>query len=126
MNYPMGKARETLYKLKPVAFKYSGDEKGMTQYGVIAEQVADVAPDLVFRDKNGNAETVRFEQISAMLLNEFLQEHHAALEVRRKVEKLESTIAALVATVIEQAAQIQKVSARLELNKPTPQEVANR
>jgi hypothetical protein len=85
-----------------------------------------VTPDLVFRDKNGNAETVRFEQISAMLLNEFLQEHHAALEVRRKVEKLESTIAALVATVIEQAAQIQKVSARLELNKPTPQEVANR
>jgi hypothetical protein len=48
----------------------------MTQYGVIAEQVADVAPDLVFRDKNGNAQTVRFEQISAMLLNE----HHAALE----------------------------------------------
>jgi hypothetical protein len=88
--------------------------------------VANVTPDLVFRDKNGNAETVRFEQISAMLLNEFLQEHHAALEVRRKVEKLESTIAALVATVIEQAAQIQKVSARLELNKPTPQEVANR
>jgi hypothetical protein len=81
MNYPMGKARETLYKLKPVAFKYSGDEKGMTQYGVIAEQVADVAPDLVFRDKNGNAQTVRFEQISAMLLNEFLKEHHAALEV---------------------------------------------
>ncbi len=122
----MGKARETLYTLKPVTFKYSGDEKGMTQNGVIAEQVANVTPDLVFRDKNGNAETVRFEQMSAMLLNEFLQEHHAALEVRRKVEKLESTIAALVATVIEQAAQIQKVSARLELNKPTPQEVANR
>ena len=81
MNYPMGKARETLYTLKPVTFKYSGDEKGMTQNGVIAEQVANVTPDLVFRDKNGNAETVRFEQISAMLLNEFLQEHHAALEV---------------------------------------------
>src|SRR4030095_10926111 len=98
----------------------------MTQNGVIAEQVANVTPDLVFRDKNGNAETVRFEQISAMLLNEFLQEHHAALEVRRKVEKLESTMPAVGAIVIEEAPKTKRVSARLELKKPTPQEVANR
>jgi Chaperone of endosialidase len=122
---PMDKASETLYALKPVTFKYNGDRKGITQFGLVAEEVAEVNADLVLRDKSGQAETVRYEQINAMLLNEFLKEHNAALEERRKVEKLEGTVAGLVATVKERAAQIQKVSARLELNKPTPQEVAN-
>jgi hypothetical protein len=84
-----------------------------------------VDPQLVVR-RNSETITVRYEQVNAMLLNEFLKEHNAALEERRKVETLESTVTALVATVKEQAAQIQKVSARLELNKPTPQQVANR
>jgi len=121
----MDKASETLYQLKPVSFKFNSDWRGTTQYGLIAEEVADVNPQLVVR-KDGETVTVRYEQINAMLLNEFLKEHNAALEERRKVRELEGTVAGLVAIVKEQAAQIQKVSARLELRKPTPQEVANR
>ena len=116
---PMDKASETLYQLKPATFKFNSDWKGTTQYGLIADEVAEVDPQLVVR-RDGETVTVRYEQINSMLLNEFLKEHNAALEERRKVEKLEGTVAALVATVKEQAPQIQKVSARLELNKPTP------
>ena len=72
---PMDKASEALLALKPVTFKYNSDKTGRTQYGVIAEEVAKVAPDLVFRDNNGDVSTVRFEQIGMMLLNEFLKEH---------------------------------------------------
>jgi hypothetical protein len=122
---PMDKASEALYHLKPVSFKFNSDWKGTTQYGLIAEEVAQVDPQLVVR-RDGETVTVRYEQVNAMLLNEFLKEHNAALEERRKVRELEGTVGALVATVKEQSAQIQKVSARLELNKPTPQEVANR
>jgi len=73
---------------------------------------------LVVRDKEGKIYSVRYEAVNAMLLNEFLKEH-------KKTEKLEATVASLIATVKEQAAQIQKVSAQLEANKPTPQVVAN-
>jgi Chaperone of endosialidase len=114
----MDKASEVLFALKPVTFKYNSDEKGATQYGLIAEQVAEVAPDLVFRNKDGQINTVRFEQIGSMLLNEFLKEH-------KKVQALEATVAqqqkgmeALTAQLKEQAAQIQKVSAQLEMTKP--------
>jgi hypothetical protein len=122
---PMDKASETLYQLKPVTFKFNSDWKASTQYGLIAEEVAEVDSQLVVR-RDGETVTVRYEQINAMLLNEFLKEHKTALEERRKVKELEGTVARLVATVKEQAAQIQKVSVRLELNKPTPQEVANK
>jgi Chaperone of endosialidase len=115
---PMDKASEVLFALKPVTFKYNSDKKGKTQYGLIAEDVAGVAPDLVFRDNNGDVATVRFEQIGAMLLNEFLKEH-------KKVQNLEATVAqqqkgmeVLTAQLKEQAAQIQKVSAQLEMAKP--------
>jgi hypothetical protein len=123
---PMDKASEALLALKPVTFKYNADKNGRTQYGLIAEEVATVNPDLVVQHKDGEISTVRYEQVNAMLLNEFLKEHNAAVEARRKVEKLEGTVAVLVATVKEQSAQIQRVSARLELNKPTLQGVANK
>ena len=84
----------------------------------MAEQVEKVNPDLVARDKQGKPYTVRYEALNAMLLNEFLKEH-------KKTEKLEVTVASLIATVKEQAAQIQKVSAQLELSKSGPQTVAN-
>jgi hypothetical protein len=123
---PMDKASEALYGLKPVTFKYNSDKNGKTQYGLIAEEVAKVAPDLVFRDKNGDIETVRFEQVGAMLLNEFLKEH-------RKVEQLQATVAqqqkgmeVLTTQLKEQAAQIQKVSAQIEMSKPTAKVVANK
>jgi hypothetical protein len=81
--------------------------------------------DLVVRDAKGELYTVRYEAVSAMLLNEFLKEHKAFVEEYRKVDKLEATVAGLVATVKEQAAQIQKVSAQLEVNKTPPQIVLN-
>ena len=116
----MEKASEVLYSLKPVSFRYN-KEYDATQtlaFGLIAEEVADVYPDLVGCNPKGQPESVRYEQINSMLLNEFLKEH-------RKVQDLERGMAALSATVKEQAAQIQKVSAQLEESKPTPQMVNN-
>ena len=87
-------------------------------FGLIAEDVEKVDSDLVTRNEKGEAETVRYEAVNAMLLNEFLKEH-------QKTEKLEATVASLIATVKEQSAQIQKVSAQLEASKPAPQVVNN-
>ena len=84
----------------------------------MAEDVEKINPDLVVRDKQGRPYTVRYEAVNAMLLNEFLKEH-------QKTEKLEATVASLIATVKEQASQIQKVSAQLEASKPAPQVVNN-
>ncbi len=123
---PMDKASEAILALKPVTFKYNADKNGRTQYGLIAEEVATVNPDLVVQHKDGEISTVRYEQVNAMLLNEFLKEH-------KKVQSLETTVAqqqkgmeVLTAQLKEQAAQIQKVSAQLEVNKPAPQTVANK
>ena len=118
---PMDKTSETLYRLKPVTFKFNSDWKATTQYGLIAEEVAEVNPELVVRGKDGEVQTVHYEQINTMLLNEFLKEH-------KKVQALEATVAqqqkgmeVLTAQLKEQAAQIQKVSAQLEVSKPTTQ-----
>jgi hypothetical protein len=129
---PMESASEAILALKPVTFHYKSDKTNTPQFGLIAEEVAKVNPDLVVRDKNGDVYTVRYDAVNAMLLNEFLKEHKAFLEEQRKVEKQEKTIVelksgmtALMATVKEQAAQIQKVSAQLELSKPAPQTALN-
>jgi hypothetical protein len=123
---PMDKASEAILALDPVTFKYNGDKNGKTQYGLVAEEVAKVNPDLVVQHKNGEISTVRYEQVNAMLLNEFLKEH-------KKVQGLEATVAqqqkgmeVLTAQLKEQAAQIQKVSAQLEVSKPAPQVVASK
>jgi hypothetical protein len=115
---PMDKSSEAILALKPVTFKYNSDINGRTQYGLVAEDVAQVNPDLVVQHKDGEISTVRYEQVNAMLLNEFLKEH-------KKVQSLETTVAqqqkgmeVLTAQLKEQAAQIQKVSAQLEVNKP--------
>jgi hypothetical protein len=104
---PMDKGSEDILALKPVTFHYKSDKKDTSQFGLIAEEVAAVNPDLVVRDKKGEIYTVRYEAVNAMLLNEFLKEH-------RKVEKLEATVADLAATVKEQAAHLQRVSAQLD------------
>jgi hypothetical protein len=96
----------------------AADTKDTPQFGLIAEDVAAVNPDLVVRDKDGEIYTVRYDAVNAMLLNEFLKEH-------KKTEKLEATVASLIATVQEQAALIQKVSQQLEASKPAPQVVLN-
>jgi Chaperone of endosialidase len=127
---PMDKASETLLALKPVTFKYNSDKTGRTQYGLIAEEVAKVAPDLVVRDNNGGINTVRFEQIGSMLLNEFLKEHRKVEELKSDfqatVAKQQKEIETLTARLEEQAAQIQKVSAQLEMSKPAAKVVVNK
>ena len=109
----MEKSSEAILSLRPVTFHYKTDTKGTPQFGLIAEEVAKVNPALVLPDKEGKPFTVRYDAVNAMLLNEFLKEHKTFVEAQHKVEKLETTVATLVATVKEQAAQIQKVSAQL-------------
>jgi hypothetical protein len=122
---PMDRASETLYGLKPVTFQYNSDEKGRPQYGLIAEEVAEISPDLILRDNKGEILSVRYEQINAMLLNEFLKEHRKNEEQEKTIVELKSGMTALAATVKGQASQIQKVSAQLEASKPAPQVVNN-
>ena len=143
---PMDKSSEAILALKPVTFHYKNDKTGTPQFGLIAEEAAEVNPDLVVRDDHGEIYTVRYEAVNAMLLNEFLKEHKAFLEEQRKVQKQEATIGQLKSTVAEQnatiaqqqkgmeavtarlneqAAQIQKVSAQVEASKPAPQMVNN-
>jgi uncharacterized coiled-coil protein SlyX len=109
-----------LYALKPVSFRYD-KEYDATQtlaFGLIAEEVAEVYPDLVGRNPKSEPESVRYEQINAMLLNEFLKEHP-------KVEKQEKEIAALNAELKEQRDLIQKVSKKVEVMKPAAQVASN-
>jgi hypothetical protein len=124
---PMDQASEALFALKPVTFYYKKeiDPSGISQFGLVAEDVEKVNPDLVVRDNERKPYSVRYDQVNAMLLNEFLKEHKAFVEEQHKVEKLEATVTNLMATVKGQAAQIQKVSAQLELNKPASQTVLN-
>jgi hypothetical protein len=117
----MQDASETLYRLKPVTYRYKKeiDSNQALDYGLIAEEVAEVDPNLAIHNAKGEIETVRYHAINMMLLNEFLKEHKAFVAEQAKVENLEAGFAGLLATVKEQAEQIQKVSAQLELRKPT-------
>jgi hypothetical protein len=138
---PMDKLSEAILALKPVTFRYKHelDPEGIPQFGLVAEEVAKVNPDLVARDRDGKAYTVRYEAVNAMLLNEFLKEHKAFLEEQRKVQELEATIAQLESSASKQEANaahqqkqiealtlgLHKVSAELELSKAAPQTVLN-
>jgi trimeric autotransporter adhesin len=115
---PMDKASETLYRLKPVTFKYNSDWKGTKQYDLIAEDVEEVDPGLVTRDKEGKLYSVRYDQVNAMLLNEFLKAH-------RKIEQQGATIAQQQKQIEALTAGLQKVSAQLEVSHPAPQTVLN-
>ena len=117
----MDKASEAILALKPVTFHYKKelDPDGIPQFGLVAEQVQKVNPDLVVRDEQGKPYTVRYEAVNAMLLNEFLKEH-------RKVQKLEAALDAVNKRLEEQDAKIQRVSAQVEFSKPAPQIVQNR
>jgi hypothetical protein len=145
---PMDKASEAILGLKPVSFQYKSDPTGTRQFGLIAEEVAKVNPDLVTRDRNGEIYSVRYEPVNAMLLNEFLKEHTAFLEEQRKLQGQQAAITQLQSTVAqqqkdfpatveqlnrrldEQAAQIQKVSAQVATGRirgggRVPQMVSN-
>jgi hypothetical protein len=118
----MESASEAILALKPVTFHYKSDKTNTPQFGLIAEEVAKVNPDLVVRDKNGEIYTVRYDAVNAMLLNEFLKEHRKVEDLKKEFQ---ATVAQLNARLKEQAAQIQKVSAQLEASKPMPQVVNN-
>jgi hypothetical protein len=125
MIKPMDKASEAILALKPVTFQYKSDTKGIPQFGLIAEEVAEVNPDLVVRDKNGEIYTVRYDAVNAMLLNEFLKEHRKVEEQDRKLQEQEATIAHQQTQIEALTSGLQKVSAQLELRKPSPQTLAN-
>ena len=121
---PMDKTSEAVLSLKPVTFHYKSDNTNRPEFGLIAEDVAKVNPNLVAR-QDGQIYTVRYEAVNAMLLNEFLKAH-------QKLEAQDATIAELKSTVAQQqkgmealTAQVQKVSAQIEVNKPAPKLTAN-
>jgi uncharacterized coiled-coil protein SlyX len=145
----MDKASEAILSLHPVSFRYKKelDPKGVPQFGLVAEEVANVNPDLVVADDQGKPFTVRYEEINAMLLNEFLKEHRKVEQQAREMQEQKTTVSQLKSTVAEQqviiaqqqkgmeavtielkeqASQIQKVSAQLEARKPAPQVVNSR
>ena len=81
---PMGNASEAILALRPVSFRYKKDidPQGIPQFGLVAEEVEKVNPDLVIREADGRPQTVRYEQVNAMLLNEFLKEHKTVNELK--------------------------------------------
>ena len=144
----MDRASEALFALKPVTFRYKKgiDPQGIPQFGLVAEDVQKVNPDLVVRDAEGKLNTVRYDQVNAMLLNEFLKAHHKMEEQERKIQNQQATITelrssvarnqkefqsgiaqqrtafeALSAHLREQDSKIQRVSDQLEMSKPEPQ-----
>jgi Chaperone of endosialidase len=123
----MDEASQALFALTPVSFRYKKeiDPTGRAQFGLVAEDVAKVSPDLVISDKEGKPYTVRYDQVNAMLLNEFLKEHKAFVEEQRKVQEQGTTIARLEQQVEALTAGLQKVSTQLELNKAAPRTVLN-
>jgi uncharacterized coiled-coil protein SlyX len=138
----MDKVSEAVLALKPVTFHYKNEKTNTSrrpQFGLIAEDVAKVNPNLVVRDADGQIYTVRYDAVNAMLLNEFLKEHRKVAQQEATVTELKSTLAkqeatatqqqaeikALTAAVKDQASQLQKVSAQLEASKPAPQVVVN-
>ena len=110
---PMDKASEAILALEPVTFRYKHelDPDGIPQFGLVAEDVEKVNPDLVARDANGKAYTVRYEAVNAMLLNEFIKEHRKVQELEKQVEKL--------------TAGLQKVSTEVEMSRPASRTVLN-
>jgi hypothetical protein len=117
---PMGQASEAIYALKPVSFRYKKELDGTStpQFGLIAEEVAKVNPDLVITDDQGKPFTVRYEAVDAMLLNEFLKEHERVEKVGSAVERHQKQIDALTIG-------LQKLSAQAEMGKGMRSAIAN-
>jgi hypothetical protein len=128
---PMDKASEAILALKPVTFRYKHelDPEGIPQFGLVAEQVEEVNPDLVVRDAEGKVYTVRYEAVNAMLLNEFLKQHRTVQEQKATIAQLRQDFQSRLAEQQKQiealTAGLQKVSAQLALKKPAPQIVVD-
>jgi len=121
----MDKASEAILALKPVTFRYKHelDPDGIPQFGLVAEQVEKVNPDLVARDADGKINIVRYEAVNAMLLNEFLKEHANVQKLEATVTEQQKEIKVLTASLKEQASQIRKVTDLVAV-KPAPQMLA--
>ncbi len=139
---PMDKASEAILALKPVTFRYKKelDPEGIPQFGLVAEQVGKVNPDLVARDAKGEVYTVRYEAVNAMLLNEFLKEHRKVVDLETTVaqqqkefqattaqqqKEFESKIAHQQEQIEALTSGLQKVSDQIEASRPAPQVVLN-
>src|SRR6266545_2237748 len=145
---PMANASEAVYRLKPVSYRYRKeiDSKQSAAFGLIAEEVAEVNPHLIARNSKGQPESVHYEMVNAMLLNEFLKEHKTVQDLRSTAAKQDATITelqsnaakqhatiaeqqkgmdVLTAQLKEQAAKIRKVSAQIQLRKPARQIALN-
>jgi endosialidase-like protein len=149
---PMDKASEAIFSLKPVTFRYKKeiDPASTRQFGLVAEEVEKINPDLVVRDETGKVNSVRYEQVNAMLLNEFLKEHRKVQEQEAAIAQLKSTVTkqeeaiaqlrkdfettiaevkrgmeTVVARFKEQDAKIQRVSEQIDLSKPAPRTASN-
>jgi hypothetical protein len=123
------KTSEAILSLKPVTFHYKTDKANTSQFGLIAEEVAQVNPDLVVRDKNGEIYTVRYEAVNAMLLNEFLKEHRRVQEMQATIARQQKDFQAIAAYQQKQieamTSALQKVSAELETEKSAPKIIVN-
>jgi hypothetical protein len=130
---PMEKASEALLALKPVTFHYKSDNTNTPQFGLIAEEVAEVNPDLVVRDENGEIYTVRYDAVNAMLLNEFLKEHRDVEQQGHWLQEQEATITGLKSIIAQQqkgmealTAQIQRVSDQAQMSSAERQTVVSK
>ena len=130
----MHTASEAISALKPVSFRYHKqyDQTQTIAFGLIAEEVADANPDLVGRNPEGQPESVRYEQINAMLLNEFLEEHRKGEEQDCKIQEQETTITELrseirnlAVLVNEQGSELRKVTAQLQIGNAAAQAIAS-
>jgi predicted ribosome quality control (RQC) complex YloA/Tae2 family protein len=124
---PMEKASEAILSLQPVTFRYKKglDPKGIPQFGLIAEEVEKVNPDLVASDDQGKPYSVRYEAVNAMLLNEFLKEHRKVIDANQRIGSLEAKVSKLKSALKEQAAQIQKVIAQSQLSQSSARVTVN-
>ena len=123
----MDHTSEALFGLKPVTFHYKKeiDSAGTSQFGLVAEDVEKINPDLVVRDKERKPYSVRYDQVNAMLLNEFLKEHRKNEEQGRDIQEQKATIALQQKQIDALTAGLQKVSAQIEASKPATQVVNN-
>jgi hypothetical protein len=131
---PMDKASKAIFDLKPVTFRYKEevDPDKVPQFGLVAEEVEKVDPNLVVHDEEGKPFTVRYEAVNEMLLNEFLKEHRKVEAQEHKAQEQEARLTRQDAIIARQQKQIealtatmQKVSERFEMNTAAPQLVAD-
>jgi Chaperone of endosialidase len=124
---PMDKASASIFALRPVTFRYKRqiDAKGTPQFGLVAEEVEAINPDLVVRDKEGKPYSVRYDQVNAMLLNEFLKEHRRNEQQEATIAQLKKEMETVVARLKEHDSKIQRVNARIEISKAVGQTALN-